>query len=42
MSFTIHGIGVSGGVAIGHAHLMAHAGAEVQRYVLPPHQAAEE
>ena len=42
MSFTIHGIGVSGGVAIGHAHLMTHAGLEVPRYDVPSHQAAEE
>ena len=42
MSFTIHGIGVSGGVAIGHAHLMTHAGLEVPRYDIPPSQAAEE
>ena len=42
MSFTIHGIGVSGGVAIGHAHLLTHTGLEVPRYDVPPHQAAEE
>jgi len=42
VSFTIHGIGVSGGVAIGHAHLMTHAGLDVPRYDVPPHQAAEE
>ena len=42
MSFTIHGIGVSGGVAIGHAHLMTHAGLEVPRFDVPPSQAAEE
>jgi len=42
MSFTIHGIGVSGGVAIGHAHLMTHTGLEAPRYDVPPHQAAEE
>jgi phosphotransferase system enzyme I (PtsI) len=42
MSFTIHGIGVSGGIAIGHAQLMTHAGLEVPRYVVPPHQAPEE
>ena len=42
MSFTIHGIGVSGGIAIGHAHLVTHAGLEVPRYSLPPHQAADE
>ena len=42
MSFTIHGIGVSGGVAIGQAQLMTHAGLEVPRYAVPAHQAAEE
>ena len=42
MSFTIHGIGVSGGIAIGHAQLMTHAGFEVPHYVLPAHQAPEE
>ena len=42
MSFTIHGIGVSGGIAIGHAHLLTHAGLEVPRYEVPAHQAAEE
>ena len=42
MSFTIHGIGVSGGIAIGHAQLMTHAGLDVPRYAVPPHQAADE
>jgi phosphoenolpyruvate-protein phosphotransferase (PTS system enzyme I) len=42
MSFTIHGIGVSGGIAIGHAQLMTHAGLDVPHYAVPPHQAAEE
>jgi phosphotransferase system enzyme I (PtsI) len=42
MSFTIHGIGVSGGIAIGHAHLLTHAGLEVPRYEVPAHQAADE
>ena len=42
MSFTIHGIGVSGGIAIGHAHLLTHAGLEVPRYDVPSHQAADE
>ena len=42
MSFTIHGIGVSGGIAIGHAQLMTHAGLEVPRYAVPRHQAPEE
>ena len=32
MSFTIHGIGVSGGIAIGHAHLLSHAQLEVEHY----------
>jgi len=42
LSFTIHGIGVSGGIAIGHAQLMTHAGLDVPRYAVPPHQAADE
>ena len=32
MSFTIHGIGVSGGIAIGHAQLVSHAQLEVAHY----------
>lgn len=35
MSFTIHGLAVSGGIAIGHAHLVSHATLEVEHYVLP-------
>jgi phosphoenolpyruvate-protein phosphotransferase (PTS system enzyme I) len=42
MSFTIHGIGVSGGIAIGHAHLVSHARLEVSHYVVPPAQVPEE
>ena len=42
MSFTIHGVGVSGGIAIGHAHLVSHARLEVAHYVVPPRQAPEE
>jgi phosphotransferase system enzyme I (PtsI) len=42
MSFTLHGIGVSGGIAIGHAQLMTHAGLEVPRYSVPRGQAREE
>jgi phosphotransferase system enzyme I (PtsI) len=42
MSFTIHGIGVSGGIAIGHAHLVSHARLEVAHYALPPEQVADE
>ena len=30
--FTMHGIGVSGGIAIGHAHLFAGMSAEVDHY----------
>jgi len=42
MSFTIHGIGVSGGIAIGQAHLVSHATLEVDHYVLPQAQVPEE
>jgi phosphotransferase system enzyme I (PtsI) len=42
MSFTLHGIGVSSGVAIGHAHLVTHARLEVAHYVVPPAQVDEE
>jgi len=38
----MHGISVSGGIAIGHAHLLSHAKLEVAHYVVPPHQVAEE
>ncbi|MCW5575798.1 MAG: phosphoenolpyruvate--protein phosphotransferase [Burkholderiales bacterium] len=42
MSFTIHGIGVSGGIAIGHAHLVSHTKLEVAHYDIPAGQAADE
>jgi len=42
MSFAIHGIGVSGGIAIGHAHLFSHAKLEVPHYIVPQAQVAEE
>jgi phosphotransferase system enzyme I (PtsI) len=42
MSFTIHGIGVSGGIAIGHAHLVSHAKLEAAHYVVPAHQVPQE
>jgi phosphotransferase system enzyme I (PtsI) len=42
MSFTIHGIGVSGGIAIGQAHLVSHTTLEVDHYVVPPSQVPEE
>ena len=32
MSFTIHGIGVSSGIAIGRAHLLTHTQLEVEHY----------
>ncbi|HZR04137.1 MAG TPA: phosphoenolpyruvate-utilizing N-terminal domain-containing protein, partial [Burkholderiales bacterium] len=35
MSFTIHGIGVSGGIAIGRAHLLTHTQLEVEHYDIP-------
>jgi phosphotransferase system enzyme I (PtsI) len=35
VSFTMHGIGVSGGIAIGQAHLFAGMSAEANHYVLP-------
>ena len=42
MSFTIHGIGVSGGIAIGRAHLVSHATLEVAHYVVPQDQVPDE
>lgn len=36
-SFSIHGIGVSGGIAIGQAHLISNALLEVVHYQLPKH-----
>ena len=42
MSFTLHGIAVSSGIAIGHAHLVSHTSLEVAHYVLPGHFIDEE
>jgi len=42
MSFTLHGIGICGGIAIGHAHLVSRTRYEAAHYVIPPHQVAEE
>jgi phosphotransferase system enzyme I (PtsI) len=42
MSFALHGIPVSGGIAIGHAHLISHAKLEAAHYRVPPAQVAEE
>ncbi len=42
MSFTIHGLGVSGGIAIGHAHLVTSASLEVDHYQIPEEFIAKE
>ncbi|MEO8537449.1 MAG: phosphoenolpyruvate--protein phosphotransferase [Betaproteobacteria bacterium] len=42
MSFALHGIGVSGGIAIGRAHLVSHATREVAHYSIPPSQVPSE
>ncbi|SER25937.1 phosphotransferase system, enzyme I, PtsI [Nitrosomonas sp. Nm51] len=42
MSFILHGIGVSGGIAIGHAHLTAAATLEVMHYLIPKNQINKE
>ena len=38
VSFALHGIGVSGGIAIGRAQLVSHATLEVAHYTIPPSQ----
>ena len=42
MSFILQGIGVSGGIAIGHAHLAAPAALEVMHYLIPKNQVDKE
>ena len=42
MSFSIHGVGVSKGIAIGHAHLVSHALLEVVHYQVPKHLVEQE
>ncbi len=42
MSFILQGIGVSGGIAIGHAHLAAPAALEVIHYLVPKNQVKRE
>jgi phosphotransferase system enzyme I (PtsI) len=42
MSFTVHGIGVSSGIAIGHAHLISHADLEVVHYNIGADRVVEE
>ncbi len=41
-SFSIHGVGVSSGIAIGHAHLVSNALLEVVHYQLPAHLIEDE
>ncbi|MDD5240778.1 MAG: phosphoenolpyruvate--protein phosphotransferase [Sulfuricella sp.] len=42
MSFAMHGVGVSGGIAIGYAHLISHAVLEVPLFTLPASQIPDE
>ncbi|HTS22427.1 MAG TPA: phosphoenolpyruvate--protein phosphotransferase [Casimicrobiaceae bacterium] len=42
MSFVLHGIGVSGGIAIGRAQLVSHATLEVAHYSIVPEQVHSE
>ena len=42
MNFTLHGIAVSSGIAIGHAHLISHTALEVTHYKLPKDMLAQE
>ncbi|UJP05573.1 MAG: phosphoenolpyruvate--protein phosphotransferase [Nitrosomonas sp.] len=42
MSFILQGIGVSEGIAIGHAHMAAPAALEVMHYLIPKNQADRE
>lgn len=41
-SFSIHGVGVSSGIAIGQAHLISNALLEVVHYQIPPHLIKDE
>ena len=42
MSFVLHGLGVSGGIAIGRAQLISHATLEVAHYSIAPEQVPDE
>jgi phosphotransferase system enzyme I (PtsI) len=42
MSFTMHGVGISSGIAIGQAHLVSHALLEVAHYQVPKNLVAQE
>jgi len=42
MSFVLHGVGVSEGIAIGHAHLASHVAQEVAHHILPRNKVSNE
>ncbi len=42
MTFTLHGLPVSGGIAIGHAYLVSHAALDVAHYTIPPRRIDDE
>ncbi len=42
MSFALHGVGVSGGIAIGHAYLASHAALEVAHHIVPQDEVSNE
>ncbi|SFN75071.1 phosphotransferase system, enzyme I, PtsI [Nitrosospira briensis] len=42
MSFVLHGVGVSGGISVGRAHLASHAALEVAHHVVPKDQVSNE
>jgi phosphotransferase system enzyme I (PtsI) len=42
MSFTLHGLAVSGGIAIGRAMLMSHATLEVSHLTIAPRMVDKE
>jgi phosphotransferase system enzyme I (PtsI) len=42
VSFSLHGVGVSGGIAIGRAQLVSHATLEVAHYTIPASKVADE
>lgn len=42
MSFALHGVGVSSGIAIGHAYLASHAALEVAHHIVPEDQVNNE
>jgi phosphotransferase system enzyme I (PtsI) len=42
VSFTMHGIGISGGIAIGHAHLFIGMATEVDHYEVAAHEVGRE